>query len=193
VDFGDEKLKGYVFKTTVDGAERETLVAWSETNPTTVDVRAAERTFDYLGRDLLPGGKVELTRATVFMLLPPGGSKSLKIAPPPSKPQWVAGKPCPVVLQLVGQGDVKQSAFRLDNAGELRLVAYNFRDVPARGKLAVHEGTVPSAEIEIAAGGREERTIKAGGNGTVTVRLDLGDAGHPIVSARTKLLTPGEP
>ena len=87
VDLGDEKLKGYVFRTEIDGTERETLVAWSETKPTTVEIRPAEMVYDYLGREMSHAGKVELTRATVFLVLPRGGSKKLKVEPPPAKAQ----------------------------------------------------------------------------------------------------------
>jgi hypothetical protein len=172
-----------VFNTLVDGGERETLVAWSETKSTTVDIPGVERTYDYLGRELSRSGKVELTRATVFMVLPRGGSKALKLDPPPAKAKSLVGDACPVVLQLIGEGDVKQSAFRLDKTKSLRLVAYNFGAKAARGKLSVEGATGAPGEIEIAPGGREERTIEANGPGKVNVRLDLGDAGHAIVSA----------
>ena len=61
--------------------------------------------------------------------------------PPPAKPKWVEGKASPVVLQLLGKGDFKQSAFQLDETNELKLVAYNFGDKPARGKLSIEGAT----------------------------------------------------
>src|SRR5205085_1592861 len=93
VDFGGERFKkGYLFKTIVDGAERETLVAWGEGNPMTLDIPAGARVFDHLGRELSPDtNKIELARPTVFVVLPPGGSKSLKLVPPPAKAKWVEG------------------------------------------------------------------------------------------------------
>jgi hypothetical protein len=185
VDFGDDKLLGYLFNTRVDGAERETLVAWSETHPTTINIQAVEKTYDYLGRELGPGGKAELTRQTVFLVLRPGGSKLLKITPPPPKAEWQDAKPCPVVLQLIGQGDVAQSAFQLDDTNHLRLLAYNFGQTPARGKLTFDRATSNAAEIEIPPGERREQTIQVDGPGHVTVRLDLENLGHAIVSART--------
>ncbi len=118
------------------------------------------------------------------MILPAGGSKQLKLTPPPAKPQWQAGKPSPVGLQLIGNGDVHQSAFRLSESKELKLVAYNFGDKPARGKLIIQGASGNVSEIEIAPGAREERVITADGVGNVTVSLDLGDAANPIVSAR---------
>jgi hypothetical protein len=168
----------------VDGAERETLVTWSETKPTTVDIPGAERAYDYLGRELPHPDKVELTRATIFVVLPRGGSNSLKIQPPPAKAPWQAGEACPVVLQLIGHGDMNQSAFQLDESKTLRLVAYNFGDHAVRGRLSFKGATGGSSKIEIAPGAREERAITAGGPGQVTVRMDLADAGHAVVSAR---------
>ena len=105
VDLGDEKLKAYVFRTQVDGAERETLVAWSETKQTKVSVQPAATVYDYLGREMPRRKRVRLTRAPVFMVLPPGGSKELTVEPPPAKAAWQDGKACPVVLQLIGKGD----------------------------------------------------------------------------------------
>ncbi len=190
VDLGNEKLKGYVFKTVVDGAERETLVAWSETKPTTVEIRPAQKSYDYLGRELSRGGKVELSRATIYMVLPPGGSKELKIEPPPAKAEWRAGTACPVVLQLIGKGDAANSAFRLRETNELRLAAYNFGAKRARGNVSAVNATGLTGEIEIAPGGREERTFRADGPGNVTVRLDLGNIGYAVVSGRVMTMSP---
>jgi hypothetical protein len=183
MDLGDEKLKGYVFRTEVDGAKRETLVTWSETKPTTVKFRPFEKAYDYLGREISSARKIELTRAPIFLVLPRGWSKELKIEPPPAKPKWVEGKPSSVVLQLLGKGDFKQSAFQLDETNELKLVAYNFDDKPAHGKLSIEGAKAAKSEIELAPGAREELTIKAEGAGKVTANLDLGDAGHAIVTA----------
>jgi hypothetical protein len=190
VDLGDNKLAAYVFKTQVDGEQRETLVAWSETDNTTVEIRPAENIYDYLGRELPKMKKLELTPATVFVVLPPGGSKELKIKPPPIKPESPMRKACPVVLQLIGKGDVKQSAFELDETNDLRLLAYNFGNEAARGDLSVDGAAGATSKIEIGPGGREERTIKAYGPGQVTARLDMGDEGDAIVSGRVITSTP---
>ena len=119
----------------------------------------------------------------MFLVLPRGWSKELKIEPPPAKPKWVEGKPSSVVLQLLGKGDFKQSAFQLDETNELKLVAYNFDDKPAHGKLNIEGATAAKSEIELAPGAREEQTLKTNGKGKVTAKLDLGDAGHAIVTA----------
>lgn len=184
VDLGDEKLKGYLFKTQVDGAEQETLVTWSETKPTTVRIPGALRMYDYLGRELPAGEKIELTRVTTYVVLPPDGSKQLKVEPPPPPAPRRDGKACPVVLQLIGDTDFKQSAFRLDKSNELRLVAYNFSDRPVRGKLTGEGAADVPGEMEIAPASREERVIKATGADTLVIRLDAADAGRAIVSAR---------
>jgi hypothetical protein len=151
---------------------------------TQVNILPAQITYDYLGRDLSHSGKVELTRATVFMSLPRGGSEQLKIEPPPAKSKWGTGKVCPVLLQLIGKGDAAQSAFQLDATNELRLVAYNFGEQAARGKLSMEGAAGETDDIEIAPGGREERTINAHGPGTLTVRLQFGDNEHAVVSGR---------
>jgi hypothetical protein len=191
VDFGDEKLKGYLFATEVDGQKHETLVAWSETKPTTVEIPAAESMYDYLGRALPPATKVELGRATVFVVLPPGGSKGLKVAPSPAKAARVdASPPCPIVLQLIGAGDVKQSALRTDQSKALRLVAYNFSDKAVRGRLRITGATGGPAEMDIAAGDRAEAIVTSDGSAIVTGRLETGDLGQAFVSSRIVLAAP---
>jgi hypothetical protein len=183
VDLGDDKLKGYIFQTEVDGTKQETLVTWSETKPTIVKIHPAEKAFDYLGREMPNARKLKLTREPIFVLLPPGGSKKLKIVPPPAKAKWLAGKACPVVLQLIGKGDSKTSSFRLDSKRELQLVAYNFGDKPAQGKLIVEGATGAPREIEIAPGARKVNTIQAEDSGKVSARFNLGELGHAIVVA----------
>jgi hypothetical protein len=190
VDLGDEKLKAYAFRTHVDGADRETLVAWSETKPTTIEILQAERAYDYLGREQPAGGKVELTRATVFLLLPPGGSKSLKIQPPPARPPLLKGEPCPIVLQLLGPTDFQQSAFRIDQSKELRLVAYNFGGKPVRGRLHIEGATGTPEEVELAPGARDEWKVLLNGAAQVAAGLDVGDIGRAIVAARLALAPP---
>lgn len=190
VELGDEKLKAYVFRAEVDGAKRETLVAWSETNPMTVEIPLAEKTYDYLGRELSTRMKVLLTRAPVFTVLPRGGSKELKVELPPAKAEWRSGKACPVVLQLTGKTDFKQSAFLLNESNDLHLVAYNFGEKSARGTFSFEGSTGTKDEITIGPGERTEQTINAHGPGQVTVRLDLGDVGHAVVSARVATTTP---
>ena len=137
VDLGNEKLFAYVFKTKVDGVDRETLVAWSETKPTSLNIAPAEKLYDYLGRELPVERKVNLTRAPLFLVLQPGSAKELNIVQPPALAPWQAGKACPVVLQLIGKGDTNQSAFQLDDSQQLRLVAYNFGKVKTRGALSL--------------------------------------------------------
>jgi hypothetical protein len=182
VDLGDDLLKAYAFRTQVDGADHETLVAWSETMPTQIEMPSAEKAFDYLGRELPTGRQVQLSRATVFMLLPPGGSQELSIAPPPKKADWRSATPCPVVLQLLGKGDVKLSAFRLDDRKEIRLVTYNFGDRMAQGTLQLQGARTDAAKIEVMPGGRDERVIAVDGSRTVRVQLNLEKNGQPVVS-----------
>jgi hypothetical protein len=186
IDFGNEKLKGYAFRTEINGAPRETLVAWSETKPKSVKIAGAEQMYDYLGRKLPLSRKAELTRSPTFFVLPSGGSKALTIVPPPAKAKWLDGKASTVVLQLLGKTDFKKSTYLVDQSGELKLVAYNFGDKPARGKLSIRGAKAEKAELEVAPGAREELTIKSDSSGKVTARLELGDDEHAIVSANVQ-------
>jgi hypothetical protein len=94
------------------------------------------------------------------------------------------------VLQLIGNGDAQQSAFRIDETGELRLAAYNFGKSAVRGVLIAEGASGETGDIEIRPGGREERTISAIGPGNVTVRLDLKNLGRAVVSGRVTKMTP---
>jgi hypothetical protein len=190
VDLGDEKLKGFVFNTQVDGASKETLVAWSETDEKPVAIAPAEKTYDYLGRELPRKKKVKLTRAPAFFIMPPGGSKQLSVQAPPAKAEWRNGKACPVVLQLLGTTAFEQSAFYIGKSKELKLVAYNFGEHAVRGKLVVERATGGAGEITLAPGARDERTIEVDGEGRVSACLDLRDAGKAIVSAQTTMVPP---
>jgi hypothetical protein len=100
------------------------------------------------------------------------------------------------VLQLIGPTDFKQSAFRQEKDNGLRLVAYNFGDKPARGKLKLDGATMANAtsdEIQIAPGGREERTLNVDAGPTVNARLD-SDVGVAVVAARlTKAAATAQP
>jgi hypothetical protein len=185
IDLGNDKLKAYAFDTVVDGARKETVVAWSETKPTNFKLHAAESSYDYLGRQLPQSDHAELTRATVYFVLPPGGTKNLKIIPPPAKPERLDGKPCPVVLQIVGKGDSKQSAFVLDTTKQLRLIAYNFGDKPAHGTLKLEGASGTPTGVNLSPGDRQEWTITADASRLVTAELELSDRQITIVSART--------
>jgi hypothetical protein len=184
VNLGDDKLFAYAFATQVDGEARETIVAWSETQPTVVEVANAERGYDVYGRDLSQPTRPRLARETVFIVLPPGGSKGLKIEPPPAKPPRLEKTASPLVLQLIGKTDFKHSAFVLDETRQLKLVAYNFGDKPARGTLRVEGGRLlkDPGEFAIGAGDQKEVTIIADGDKPVTVRMEGPDPA--IVSAR---------
>jgi hypothetical protein len=184
VDLGKDKLKAYVFRTIVDGAQRETVVAWSEMQPTKVPVGSAEMVYDYLGREMSRRQRVLLTRAPIFLVLPSSGSKELTVVPPPAKAKWLEGDACPVVMQLIGEGDEKQSAFLIDKLKELRLVAYNFGDKTVSGTVTMEGAVGEPGSVELAPGSRAEGTIRTEEPGKITVRLDMGDAGSAIVSAR---------
>ena len=128
---------------------RETLVAWSETKPTTVEIRPAEKAYDYLGRELGSAKKAELTRSPIFFVLPSGDSQKLKVDPPPAKAKKLEGKPGSVVLQLLGHSDFKQSAFVLDDSKKMQLVVYNFGEQAARGAVRVRGGKTETGELEL--------------------------------------------
>ncbi len=190
VNLGDDKLKAYVFATQVDGKPCETLVAWSETKPTNVEIRPAEKAYDYLGRELHHAKKNELTRSPVFFVLPSGGSHDLKIDPPPAKAKWLDGKASPVVLQLVGTTDFKQSAYVLDGKKQLQLVAYNFGKETARGELKIKGGTAEKIALEIPPGERVTREVAVDGPSELTVQFNAGKPDHAIVAARVVNASP---
>jgi hypothetical protein len=191
VNFGDDLLKAYVFRTEIDGAPRETLVAWSETKPTAVSVRGVQKAYDYLGREISVSGKFQLAAAPVILVLPVEDSRDLSIEAPPAKPKWRDGQPTPVVLQLLGKTDFKKSAFLLDESKQLRLAAYNFGDKPVRGTLKLSGATAEHSDVQLQPGERQELSLTADGSPQVTARLDLSGGVHAIVSAKVLPATAG--
>jgi hypothetical protein len=190
IDFGNDKFWGFLFRTVVDGEETETLVAWSETNQTDVAVSGAHKLYDYLGREMLRAEKVRLTKVPVFAVLARGASKSLKVSPSAARAMWIDGRPCPVVLQLLGKSDAPKSAFVLDDKKELRLAIYNFDDHPRSGNLSIKGAQADKTEVTVAPGDVELRTLRVASDGPVTVSLDLGENVRPLVVGNVILSPP---
>ncbi|WP_428303931.1 hypothetical protein [Lacipirellula sp.] len=184
IDLGDDLLKAYLFRTVVDGEERCTLVAWSETKPAALKLGSIDKAYDYLGREVADVAALQLTRAPLFLVTSPRGFPGVTIMPPPAKPAWSEGSPCPVVLQISGAGDVKQAAFQLDAERELRLTAYNFGDETAKGVLKVEGCTCSAPEITIEAGQKVDRILKVSDVEDITVELDLNEIGRAVAAAR---------
>ncbi len=134
--------------------------------------------------------KNELTRSPVFFVLPSGGSRELKIDPPPAKAKWLEEKAVPVVLQLVGTTDFKQSAYVLDSKKQLQLVAYNFGEHPAAGDLTIEGGTTDKSALEIPPGERVTRVVAVDGPGELTVQFNADKSDHAIVAARVVNASP---
>jgi hypothetical protein len=184
IDLGDELLKAYLFRTTVDGEERCTIVAWSETKPAPLKLGPINEAYDYLGRQIADVAQLQLTRSPLFLVTPPQGFPAVTVVPPPSKPARQGGSPCPVVLQILGAGDIKLSAFQLDAQRELRLTAYNFGDANAKGVLKLEGCTCSPLEITIEPGQKVDRTLKVSDVENLTVELNLNKLGRAVAAAR---------
>ncbi|BBO33316.1 hypothetical protein [Lacipirellula parvula] len=184
IDLGDDLLKAYLFRTVVDGEERCTLVAWSETKPAALKLGSIDKAYDYLGREVAEIAKLQLTRSPLFLVTSAQGFPGVTVVPPPSKPAWRKGSPCPVVLQISGAGDVKQSAFQLDAQRELRLTAYNFGDATAKGVLKFQGCTCSSPEITIEPGRKIESVLKINDAKNIRAELDLNEIGRAVAAAR---------
>jgi hypothetical protein len=184
LDLGDELLKAFVFRTQIDGAERDTIVAWSETKPSAMAIKGEWKAYDYLGRQLPASDEVELNRAPIFAVLPAGEAHGLPVAPPPAKSAWSEGSPSPVVLQLLGVGDVKLSAFRLAAGGQLRLTAYNFSDQAVAGTMTFSGCECAKPAVMIEPGGQVKRTLTIKAPGDVAVRLNITGLPAAVASAR---------
>jgi hypothetical protein len=190
VDLGDKLLKGYVFRAVVDGDERDTMVAWSETKPAFLDFEDVEEAYDYLGREVQERSRVKLTRAPIFLVGRPGAFEKLPIDPQPANPPWRDGSACPVVLQLVGRGDFKRSAFNVGESREIRLSVYNFGEQHANGIVAIEGGGCDAPEITIEPGAKVDRTIRIGDAPMMKVELHLEGLGRAIAAARINSNSP---
>lgn len=184
VNLGDDKLFGYAFETNVDNAERITIVAWSESKPTTVAIPGVERAYDCYGRDIPTNRDLKLSRETVYLLMPRSRIHEIEVSPPPTIPTKKIPEASPVVLQLLGNGNVNQSAFEINDDGHLRLVAYNFSDQTVIGHLDIEGATGNLGSVEILSQSQREWKIGVTPPTMVAVRGDFGSHGKPLVAAK---------
>ena len=194
-------VQAYAFRARPDGAARDVLVAWSRNGQATFELAAAPQAlFDHLGRAVPAAGTtLRLTTAATFAVLPAGTAWELQ--PPPDAPPRLAGQASPVVLQVLvpeEQTVLAQSARRIssERAESLAIVAYNFGEVAARGKLRVEapqgwQVALDHEELELPPRERRELTLRVDCSQapkrqleTLRIRGDFAAAGEPVLSFR---------
>jgi hypothetical protein len=205
---GNDAIRAYLFRARPDGQRAEVLVAWSKTEAELELPKPPQACFDHLGRPRGVEGKVlKLGRAPLFALLAPGTNPQL--IPPPKAPEWLAGKPSPLVLQVLLPDDsivLGKSAYKIptDQTASVPVYLYNFGRKPARGKLSASVSLQPTAsatpapwgaeilpQVEIAPGERRELALRLTSLSTndlecATIRVagDFSKAGKSLLSFR---------
>ncbi|OGV65773.1 MAG: hypothetical protein A3K19_25800 [Lentisphaerae bacterium RIFOXYB12_FULL_65_16] len=201
---GDDSTSVYAFTAMPAGVAKVVLVAWSETNQPWPGGKPgrAEAVVDYLGRNAGAEPPSTLRPEAVFVILPFGAAKSLKLEPPATVSPRRDGTPSPVVLQLSepnNAANLSAEAYTR-NAGTtaaVELVAYNFADHPVAGTVSVETlpdgwrlepatwrvdlepmGRMPlAAQLTLAGTGR---ALLAGN--TIKLRGDFGADGRPALA-----------
>ena len=154
VKAGDDGIRAYFFRARPDGQRADVLVAWSKSEAELELPKSPSACFDHLGRARgVEGRALKLGRAPLFAVLPTG--TKLEVIPPPKAPDWLAGKPAPVVLQALLPDDrivLEKSAYKIPAGptASVPIYLYNFGPKPARGRLnaAVSLQTTGSATPE---------------------------------------------
>jgi hypothetical protein len=204
----NDSIRAYLFRARPDGRRADVLVAWSKNEAELELPKPPSYCFDHLGRSCSGvGGLLKLGRAPLFAVLSPG--TKLELTPPPKAPEWLAGKPAPVVLQalLPEQSIVLgKSAYKIPDGqtASVPIYLYNFGPKTARGKFnasvslqqdgsATPEswGAEMMREVDVAPGERKELALRLTGLGTngvecATIRVngEFGSAGKPVLSFR---------
>jgi len=194
-------VRVFAFQAHPDGRERDVLVAWTTNRESVLSLLATpDDVFDHLGRKRSAAKEVKLTAAPLFVILPKGSARTLKLTPSPQPPPRLQGTPSPVVFQArwpEEKMDLSRSAYRLPPAQPVKIpfFAYNFDSHAVSGRLVVEsavgwQAALP-AEIEMAPMQRKELTLVVGPNsaaavkhGQVRVRGDFGAAGKSVLSLR---------
>jgi hypothetical protein len=153
------------------------------------------------------GRALRLGRAPLFAVLSTG--TRLEVIPPPKAPEWLAGKPGPVVLQASLPEEsiiLEKSAYKIPAGPKVSVPVYlyNFGNKPARGRLNASVSLQPAGsttpdpwgaemlrEVDVAPGERKELALRLTGlstNGlecaTILVTGEFGGAGKPVLSIR---------
>jgi hypothetical protein len=192
---------GYLFKAKPDGRERDVLVAWAKSGEAMLPLEASG-VWDHLGRPLkLAAGGIKLTPAPVLVALKQ--RRGLQFTPSPKAPEYLSGKPSPVVFQVLISSTntvLAKSAAKIstERPETLPVYAYNFSDRPVRGTLtlageprflAQRAVTGLPRRIELAPMERKEiplaldlRAVAMRPVETLSISGDFGAAGQPVLS-----------
>jgi hypothetical protein len=205
---GNDSIQGYLFRAKPGGRPADVLVAWSKGEAELELPKPPTACFDHLGRARpVEGRSLKLGRAPLFAVLSTG--TRLEVIPPPKAPEWLAGKPAPVVLQASLPEEsiiLEKSAYKIPAGptASVPIYLYNFSPKPARGKLNASVSLQPSGsvtpepwgaemlhEVDVPPGERKELALRLAGvstNGlecaTIRVTGEFGSAGKPVLSFR---------
>lgn len=194
--------RAFLFSARPDGNDRELLVAWATggSAPLTLPVQP-EAVHDHLGRPRPAEAPLRLTAAPLFVVLPRGTARRLKLQPPPAARPRLQGEPSPVVLQALWPQEhvvLKQSAYRLiaGKEPEIPLYAYHFGTKAVEGTLQVSasdgwKARLSQTRVSLDPQGRvalrlilDATAARGSLPATVSIQGAFGPAGQPVLSLR---------
>jgi hypothetical protein len=205
---GNDSIQGFLFRAKPDGRAADVLVTWSKSEAELELPKPPSACFDHLGRARrVEGRSLKLGRAPLFAVLSTG--TRLEVIPPPKAPEWLAGKPVPVVLQASLPEEsiiLEKSAYKIPAGptASVPIYLYNFSPKPARGRLNASVSLQPTGsttpdpwgaemlrEVDVAPSERKDLALHLSGLSTIglecaTIRVvgDFGGAGKPVLSFR---------
>ncbi|NMC19541.1 MAG: hypothetical protein GYA33_03890 [Thermogutta sp.] len=195
-----DRYRIYGFSAMPDGNQRIVLVAWSDQGAGPYSLpETPNESYDHLGRPLPPAKDVELTASPRFFLFERQPYAANDLEPPPSPPEALSGRPCPVVFQAVwpeSATDLKQSAYRIPaNEAQIPVYVYHFGEGTASGKVDVNVPSGWTSELppraQLQPGERLEWQLRLlppqdPGAGVHTIRIsgDFGELGKAVLSFR---------
>jgi hypothetical protein len=204
----NDSIRAYLFRARPDGRRADVLVAWSKSEAELELPNPPRACFDHLGRARGVEDRVlKLSRAPLFAVLPTG--TKLQLIPPPKAPEWLAGKPTPLVLQALLPAEsivLGKSAYKIPagQSASVPIYLYNFSSKPARGRLSTSVSLQPAESatpdpwgaelppgVDVAPGERKELALRLTGLSTnriecATIRVtgEFGNTGKPVLSFR---------
>lgn len=131
-------MAGYVFRSQVDGVERDILIAWT-TGGTAALPPAFLAAYDHLGRRRTSG---LISSQPMFAIYAAGAGEKFNLIKPPQPPELRPASASTVVFQALTDADkvvLTKSAGRVssERAEQLKVFAYNFGPHMASGQLKI--------------------------------------------------------
>ncbi|MFP4283335.1 MAG: hypothetical protein ACLFU2_11985 [Opitutales bacterium] len=199
-------IRAFLAAAEPDGEERAVCVVWSDGPEAKWSIPAPDHflaAYDLLGRPLpVEHGTITVGPGACYLVYEPDAAQAIDLVPPPEPGPFLAGEPCPVVLQprphpeQVTQG-VSHYLFEPHSTVSFPVHLYNFADRPIEAKLHLESAelfqlSLSTDTVTIPPMGRVpiELSVETGpgpahlGASLVRITADCGEAGEALLALR---------